>query len=493
MPLSTTGLIRDILAAFGRKPGYIIGLDSATTMIRALGNYLNGKDLPSGGIFPPGKALGGEAMSQLPHPVVETASTWAGWLNASSPDVVDKVRVETMSRWVLSQYPRRRYPAAIIGSANGAAVHLGAALGIPWLPQTLLICLQHADDPDEPKRVLEWAKEPAQRLLANNPDVCVYQMHDPNQDRVKVPRVAYFRLKQTRLGDRYKQFLIENLAPGATLLLMECQYTWLSTQVSDRHFFQFGGAGFLTPEDYFDHSEQVAEFLKRNGSSHQYWNPPAPDGRFPESEWGFDPALRDDVEAFAGEHGYRVRRVVFEAPQDLSPLVADLHRWWYGENGLPTNRLLSESFVYLQPWWVRRLGMVPFWAVFNDQRSAIGLERYLDQAKPYDEIYMNLFSNGIQGLGQASIERWRSILERAQRRGEFVGVNEDTYPGDLASFTRHYTELQKLDGNYSIPAPLTLNQLDRFLEQAGDQYQVDWIDAMSPESPNMKPQQVEFT
>lgn len=476
MQFSFPGLINDISAAFGRKPQYVTGLDSATTSLQALGHYLNGKDLPSGGIFPPAKALSGEVISQLPHLVVETASTWAGWLNASSPDVVDDVQMETMSRWVLSQYPRRQYPAAMIGSTNGAAVHLGAAMGIPWLPQTLLICLRHANDPDEPKQVMDWGKAPAQRLLANNPGVSVYQMHDPNQDRVKVPRVVYFRLKQTRLSDRYKQFLIENLAPGATLFLLECQYTWLATRVSDRHFFQFGGAGKLSSEDYFAHSQQVAEFLKQHHSKYQHWEPPAPDGRFPESEWGFDPGLRDDVEAFARQHGYRIRRVVFEAPQDLSPLVADLHRWWYQASGLPTHRLLVESFVYLQPWWVRRLGLVPFWAVFNDQESANGLDRYLDQSKPYDEIYMNLFSNGIRGLGQASIERWRSLFDRAQRHGQFVGVDESAYPGDLASFTRHYTELKKLDGDYSIPAPLTLDQLDQFLAQAGDQYRVDWIE-----------------
>lgn len=135
-------------------------------------------------------------------------------------------------------------------------------------------------------------------------------MHDPNQDRVKVPRVIYFRLKRTQLGDRYKQFLRENLAPSATIFLLECQYTWLATRVGDRHLFQFGGAGLLSSEDYFDHSQQIADFLQQHNSTHSYWNPPAPDGRFSESEWGFDPALRTDVEQFADQHGFCVRRIV---------------------------------------------------------------------------------------------------------------------------------------------------------------------------------------
>ncbi|PSB13249.1 hypothetical protein C7B76_20460 [filamentous cyanobacterium CCP2] len=473
-PLALT--ITDILAAFGRMPRYITGLDSGTIALQALANYLHGKDLPSEGSIPSVKALGGEVTSHLPDPIIETLSTWAGWFNASPAKVVDDVRSETMSRWVLSQYPRRKYPAAMIGSCNGAAVHLGAALGIPWLPQTILVCLQHATDPDDATQAMEWAREPVQRLLRNNPDLRVYQLHDPNQDRIKVPRVIYFRLKRTRLGAAYRQFLTENLEPGATLFVLDCQYKWLSTQVDDRHFFQFGGTGHLMPEEYFQKSPQIAEFLQQNGSTHQYWNPPAPDGWFPESEWGYDPDLSEDIEAFAQQHGFRIQRIEFHHPQDLSPMVAELYRWWYQQRGIPNDRLFSESFVYLQPWWALRLGFVPFWTVFNDQTSANKLNEYLDKAKPFSEIYANLFSNGIQSLGVAPIEEWRSILERANRKGAFIGVNEQTYPGDLASFARHYLDLKSFDGeHYPIPEPLTLQQLDRFLNQFSDQKNNDLV------------------
>ena len=318
---STRLNVIDILAAFGRKPSYITGLDSATMALQVLGKYLHGKDLPAGGKAPSLKELGAELMAHLPRDLSQTFSTIGGWANASSPDVVDDVRAETMSRWVTSQYPRQRYPAAMIGSSNGASVHLCAALGIPWLPQTLLVCMKHRTDPDEPKKALEWGKPLADRLLQNNPDLAVYQMHDPNQDRLKVPSVGYFRLKRTRLGETYKLFLKENLAPGATLLLLECQSTWLSTRVSDRHFFQLGGKGGLTPEEYFEKSPKIQDFLQRNGSTHQYWDAPDPDGWLPESEWGFEPALREDVEAFAREHGFRVRRLVLDYPQDMIPVL----------------------------------------------------------------------------------------------------------------------------------------------------------------------------
>lgn len=470
-------LIGDISAYFGRKPSYITGLDSATVALQSLASYLKGKDFPSGGMAPPVKAFTGEVGSRLPRPISQALSTWAGWTNASPKNAVDEVRAETMSHWVTSQYHRRQYPAVMIGSSNGAAVHLGAALGIPWLPQTLLFCFRHAADPDDARPILEQTKEPARRLLDNNPDLAVYQMHDPNQDRVKVPRVGYFRLKRIRLGEAYKLFLTENLAPGGTIFLLESQNTWLATRVQDRHLFQFGGKGGLTPQEYFQDSPKIRDFLKLNQSNHERWYPPKPDGWFPESEWGFDPTLRYDVEEFARQQNFRVRRIVFDYPQDLSFLVADLYRWWYDQRRLPSNRLFVENFVYLQPWWTLRLGLVPYWSVFNDQTSATRLGNYLDGTKPYDEIYLNLFSNGIRSLGLASIEEWRSLLNRAQKRGQFLGVDQETYPNDLASFVRHYTNLKNLDGRYPIPEPLSLEQLDTFLTQAGEQYPVQWVES----------------
>lgn len=464
--------VNNRLASLGVKPLYITELDSATAMLRATARYLHGKELRSGGIAPELVAAITDLMSHLPERLGHKLSTWSGWVSASAPRVVNHVQTETIDRWVTRQYPQRRYPAAMIGSSNGAAVHLCAALGIPWLPQTMLISLRHTVDPDLPQQALSGAKASAQQLLAHNPDLCVYQMHDPNQDRLKVPRVTYFRVKQTRLSHQFKQFLVNHLAPGATLFLLECHYQWLSTQVSDRHSFQVGGKGALSPEDYFQPSAEITHFLQKYGSKHQFWNPPAPDGWIPESEWGFEPALRQDVEQFAAEHGFQIRRIAFDYPQDLSPLVADLYRWWYQLRNLPDDRLLVESFVYLQPWWALRLGLVPFWTVFNDRMSADRLNHYLSTTAPYDEIYMTLFSNGLQAVGQASIDYWRSILAHARLRGQFIGVNQRQYPGDLSSFTRHYTELKKLPKRCPIPNPLTLQQFDAFLEQSPNQYPV---------------------
>src|SRR5215208_5729567 len=304
-------------------------------MLRALGNYLRGEDFPMIGSMPRSveplmKALVA-VVNGLPRRVREEVYTWSGRSEAVPPKRLEQVRAEDISRWVVSHYPRRRYPAAVIGSSNGALVHLCAALGIPWLPQTFLIPVRRNMDPDEPVQELEWGRGAARSLLAVNPELELHQMFDPNQDRLMARRMAYFRVKRLRLGKTYEQFLEENLEEGATLLVAECGLKWPTTQVGERHVFQFGALGGARPDEFLHGSERVEDYLAGYGSHRKRWNPPEPDGERPEAEWGFEPILREDIERFAREKGYRMRRVVFEEPEDLSPLVAELYRRWYEE------------------------------------------------------------------------------------------------------------------------------------------------------------------
>ncbi len=461
-------------------PRYIANFDSATAMLRATGRYLRGKDFPQVGMVPspliPALQPVATLINLLPRKARERLYVRSGWGEAIPSEKLDKVKAEDISRWVVSQYPRRRYPAAMIGSANGAAVHLCAALGIPWLPQTWLIPVRHPSVPvDEPRQGLEWSREPARRLLDANPDLQLHHMHDPNQDRLMLELMTYFRVKRLRLGQTYEKFLEETLLPGATVFLLECQLPWPTTLAGERHIFQMGAPGGATPEEYINGSERVEEYLARYGSHRRRWDPPEPDGERPEAEWGFEPALREDVERFARERGYKVRRIVFREPEHLSPLVADLYRWWYRERRMRVNRLLVESFIVLDPYWAVRTGSAPFWCKFAMEPPLAFLEEYLDGAGPYDEIHMMLFSHGVDSVGLVPVERWREVLGRARRQGSFIGVDERRFPRDFATFVRYYEAIQKIPARYPIPGPMALGQLDAFLSQAENRYEVEWI------------------
>jgi hypothetical protein len=381
-----------------------------------------------------------------------------------------------------SLYPRRRYPLALIGSSNGAAVHLAAALGAPWLPQTFLVPVRNrGNDPDDPRRDLEWGRQPARALLDANPEVQVHHMHDPVQDRLMLEQMIYFRLKRLRLGRAYERFLRDTVEPGGTLLLLDCRRRWPVTRVGERHLFQFGAVGGATEEELLHGSARVEAYLARYRPGLRRWDPPAPDDEAPEAEWGFEPALAADVERFAGEHGYQLRRLSFDAPPDLSPPVADLYRWWYTERGLPDDRLLIESFILLEPWWALAGGLVPLWTTFNTEDAAAPVERYLDQRPPFADIHLTLFAHGVESVGLASIERWRSIVARATDNGRFAGVDPRAYPRDFASFVRYHHAVARIGRRAPLPESLPWATVEAFLERSASEVR------LSPSPPPRDP------
>jgi hypothetical protein len=456
---------------------YVAAFDSASSLLRATSRYLHGKDFPSLG-SPSPTQLFMVPLNATPRKVRELAYIWGGASEALPAKQIHKIHSEDISRWVVGQYPQnQRYPAVMIGSSNGALMHLNVALGIPWLPQTVLIPIrQHHTTPDEPRRDMEEAIATGNTLLEANPDLQLHHMHDENQDYLMLHQMTYFRVKRRRLGETYEHFLLNSLAPGGTIFLDECQRTWPVTRLGDHHFFQHGATGGETEDEYIHGGKRVEDFLKHYSSRHQQLDNPQPDEEQPEAEWGFAPELRKDVERFAQQHGYRVRRIVFQEPEDTSPLVADLYRCWYQQRQLPSNRLLVESFILVDPWWTLRTGSAPFWLPFNTRSFADALEHYLGQSDPYNYIAMTLFSHGTDSIGLVPIERWQAILHRARKRGQFVGVNEKLYPRDFATFIRYHSDMKNIGSRYPLPQPLLLKQLDTFLDQYKSRYAVQWLE-----------------
>jgi hypothetical protein len=460
-----------------RAARFLTDFDSSVNMVRAVGRFLRGKD-HRGMSVGPGSARLGNALSALPHPARRRMFTTMGTLQGIPLHRTDQVRAEDIAHWATQQYPDGPYPAVVIGAPSGAAVHLAAALRAPYLPQTTLVALRdRATHPDDPRGAMHALAPLAKRVAENNPDLAVYHMHDPAQDRPMLEAMAYLRLKRLHLGRTYERFLEERLAPGGTIILLECTRDWRTTTVAERVYFQFGCLGGVSEEEYYDSGERIADYLARQGSPYRRWEPPEPDARRPEAEWGFHPTLRSDVQHLAGRHGYRLRRLVTTEPQQLSAFVADLYRWWYSRRGLPGNRLLAESYAQWDPLWVLRLGAVPFWLRFNMQPSYEDLRRYLGRADPYDHIHVNLFSQGLCSPGVVPLQQWRELITtQARVRGEVIGVDEDAYPVDVASTLRYQPAFQALPPRHPLPAPLPVEAIDEFLSSAPDiSYPLSWI------------------
>jgi hypothetical protein len=450
-----------------QAPWFVADFDSASAMLQATARFLNAQDFPALGLSRRLEPLA-IAVNLLPRALRRLVYIRSGVHEAIAPARLEEVRAEEIARWATELYPERTYPAIVVGSSNGALVHLCAALDIPWLPQTVLIPVrQDAAGPDQPQQAMEFGAKHAARLLRANPELQLHHMHDPNQDRLMLHGMTYFRVKRLRLGATYEQFIAARLQSGGTIIVADGRLRWPTTRLGERHLFQFGGFGGIPADEHFTGSERIAGFLKRQKSSVSQWQPPAPDGESPEAEWGFEPALEQDIRRLARERGYRTLRLTFDEPDDLAAPVADLYRRWYANSGRPARRLLVESFVLLDPWLVARTRSVPFWTTFPVERSARALERYLDGAEPYDEIRIALFAHGLQSIGVAPPERWRAALARAPKCGAFLATRAKAFPEDFAVFARFHRELSALPEREPVPRPLVLEEAERLIAALG--------------------------
>jgi hypothetical protein len=455
-------------------PSYVSNFDSASGFLRATSNYLNGQDFAGWGMTSALKSIVPLA-NLLPQRARETVYAVGGLNEAIGPTKTGSVDSNKIAEWATGLYPNRAFPGVMIGSSNGALTHLAAALGMPWLPQTIFIPVRQMDvHPDDAIPGMNAGLEPGRQLLEANPDLQLHHMHDPNQDRLMLKYMTYFRVKWISLPEAYKEFMRRNLSPGDPIIIINCERKWPVTRINDRHVFQFGALGGANEDDFFKGSDRVTEYLEKYQSHRRKWEPPEPTELAPEAEWGFEPSLRAEIEAFAAENDFRIITMSFVEPEDLSPLIADFYRDMYKARNLRANRLFAESFLMIEPFWTLRTGSVPFWMMFNMEGSRDALSAYLESTDPYDEIWLTLFQHGVECVGLPSIERWRELMAKARKRNGFLGVHEPLHPRDFGALASYQDDIQKLPSRYPLPGPVGLGELTKFIAENGGRYKVTW-------------------
>lgn len=460
----------------------VAAFDSASVMLRATARALDGRDFPHLGQSPL-RALPVRLSRYLPPGPRRAAYAWLGAAEGIPPSRLGDVDMEAVAAWIVGQYPRRKYPGVVIGSSNGAAVHLHAGTAMPWLPQTLLIPVRWADnDADDPRSALEFGRRVADPLLDRNPDVALHHMHDGNQDRLMVRRMTYFRLKWRKLPRAYRDFLAECLAPGAAVVILDDTSTWPTTTVDDRHMFQTGAQGGLDAPEYLDGSPRVSAFLRSHGSSRSRFAAPEPDGNSPEAEWGFDAALGADVTSWAGQAGHPIVRLRTPSPQALAGPVATLMRKRVRARGGRGDRLLVESFVMLDPVQSDRTGSVPYWTFFGVGPAVRATARHLAEAAaagdPYADVNVMVFPHGVASAGAAPPSSWSDLHVHVTGQVSILPGTLPRWPAHFDTLATYGAALRSLPTDGAEPMPALLPVREALETLAADGVDITGLDAL---------------
>jgi hypothetical protein len=223
------------------------------------------------------------------------------------------------------------------------------------------------------------------------------------------------------------------------------------------------------------------------------WNAPRPSGEeVPEAEWGYAEGLTHDIVGFARDHGFQIKYLDYDQPEDASPLVADAYRERSKHLRRPADSILVENFVLLEPWLAMRYNLSPFWTVFPVEPSLERLREYLRKCqgtgKAFRDGFLFLFCSGVNSVGVAGLDRWKGLLDGhfvsqntekkvSRDRKLLVGTDEKAFPEDFGFPARYQGELARAVGpeaQYVMPPAFSLTEFEQYMTENGGRYGVDY-------------------
>jgi hypothetical protein len=245
---------------------------------------------------------------------------------------VDGVDAEAVAEWSVGQYEDSAYPAVVLGSPHGAAVHLAVAIGAPWLPTSFPVTLAGAhrmfvtaDD------VVEQGQLAGREILSRNSGVDVRQVHDPMRHGARYAGDLVFHLRWRRLPGPYLRFLRQRLRPGGAIILITDDGT-CRDHAEGPVTTQFGSMsdGLTWPQYRDSVTIWLPDLLAY--VDHHAWQPA-------DAENATQPGLERDLRGHGEQAGHPVVTIGYDEPSSLSAAVADCTRQWLRAHDKTGNRL----------------------------------------------------------------------------------------------------------------------------------------------------------
>lgn len=315
----------------------------------------------------------------VPRPVV-AAPRWSATRGRHARrDPGATLEAGAVAHWLAGQLPPGRYNGLVLGSPHGAALHLAAALGVPWLPAAFELPTPDVAAADGTAAAATGERH-ARAILGANPDVTVRQVYDPVWRGWSAAATAYAVVRWQRMPEAYRDLIADRLRPGAPIVVARDVSRWLTVPGTAGYGFQLGSrASGLTPSDYID----------RPSAGRAAPAGPATLGEQPEDSDGersVDRGFVEDLRRYAAAHGHPVRQILYRHPDVLSGAVADLYRTWLRAGDRTGNRLVVECGRLIDPWHVLRGGLVPYWCEHPLHATVRAAAWWLAGSEPFTSV-----------------------------------------------------------------------------------------------------------
>jgi hypothetical protein len=340
---------------------------------------------------------------------------------------VDRVDAEAVATWIVEHYTEAAYPAVVLGSPHGAAVHLAAACGAAWLPTSFTLTAPWPDgDAGDWAASMAWGSRLAERIIARNPQVTVRQVHDPVLRGPLCGATVSLQVRWRTLPDAYRTFLRSRLTPDGAAVLIRDLRTWPVLDGSAGYGFQIGSPTTGWPADRYTLAHPSFCRLL-NGIGVRHWSTVRSGIPWQYAETSGEPGLDLDLRRAGAEAGRPVHRVLYRSSQALSACVADLYRAWLR----PSNggrRCFVGTGRMMDPWQAIVAGSVPYWCESSSRTNTDAAQLWLAGSEPFDEISVLPEPPGTLQDDTATLTNWRSVAAFARRKGTVDTCIAGRYP-----------------------------------------------------------------
>lgn len=392
-------------------------------------------------------------LNVCPAWLARLAVGWDVGRSAHPPDLATHLHVEDLVTQRLRDYEHLAgtFPVVVVGSAlGGAAAHLAVALGGPFLPQPFVLNFKGGTADDDVAEHFSKSRALGEAILRNNAGVLVIGHFDPVHDGWLTGLINHIRVKLLTLPAGYRQFLRARLQKGGSIVYLDCRASWPQFKVGERHVYQVGGWGGIAPMTFLEGAPSIDAFLEARGSPHRGgWRlSDLPLEWGPESEWGSEPGLAEELERFAQVEGFEFVRLSMDEPSDFSRLAFHSYQRTYALSGIEAQGVLIEMFTQYDPMAVPRGGLLPLWLVFNTEDSLAVLE---DMRKFFPETAPVFFSALVTLSRTPDMVPWKvwvAALDGLDWRS--IGARAGKYPEDLVALWRWQEPLKWWVERHSI-------------------------------------------
>jgi hypothetical protein len=364
----------------------------------------------------------------LPEPMRQDVLKGQAWAAAVPADTAGRMDTDAVADWIVSHYAAPTYPALVLGSPHGGAVHLAAALGAPWLPTSFTVTVRWPDGAvDDWGGALDWGATVAVRILAANPTVTVRQVHDPLRRGPLCASTVTLHVRWRQLPPAYRAFVQDRLEPGAASLLLRDVRTWPAFGGTPGYSFQVGSpVGGWEPPDYSIDNPSFAQLIRGIGGDR--WSTPRPESPRRYAEPAGEPELERSLRQAGAEARRPTHRVLYPTPGTLSSCVADLYREWLPPDRRGGDRCVVETERLLDPWQVLTTGLVPYWCESASRRAVSGAEWWVAGSSRFDSVDVLPAPPGSAVDANAGLGQWRAIASFARYRGDVSPEALRRYP-----------------------------------------------------------------